>query len=75
MGPTGEKSGIYGVLLERTEREREKQNGRRRCTQKQNIKIKHIKGMKYEGVEWIDQTQEFDKGRTLVNTVMDLQNP
>jgi hypothetical protein len=31
--------------------------------------------MKYEGVEWIDQTQEFDKGRTLVNTVMDLQNP
>ena len=31
--------------------------------------------MKYEVVDWIDQTQECDKGRTLVNTVMDLHNP
>jgi hypothetical protein len=30
--------------------------------------------MKCDGVEGIDQTQEFEKGQTLVNTVMDLQN-
>jgi hypothetical protein len=43
--------------------------------QKESIKVIRIKEIKYEGVEWSDQTQECDMGWALVNTVMDPRNP
>jgi hypothetical protein len=42
---------------------------------KKILKLLHMEEIKYESVDWTDQTQECDKGWTLVNTVMNPRNP
>jgi hypothetical protein len=62
----------YNILVGKPERKR--QLGRRRCRWDDNIRI-DLRGIVWEGVDWIHLAQDRDHWRADVNTVMNLQVP
>jgi len=67
----GERRGAYGVLVGKPEGKRP--FGRHKHIWENNIKMDlHEVGW---GVNWIDLTQDRDRWRTLVKTVMNLRVP
>jgi hypothetical protein len=68
----GEKRTAYRILVGKTEGKRPLGRPRRRWVD--NIKM-DLRGMGWNGVVWIDLTQDRDQWRALVNTVMNLRVP
>jgi len=66
----GERIGVYWVLL--GEPEGKRPLGRPRPRWKYNIKM-NIKGVGFEGMVWIDLSEDRDRKRSLVNAVMNLR--
>jgi hypothetical protein len=54
--------------------ERKTPLGRPRCMWVDNIKI-DLREIRWDGMDWIDLTQDRDQWRALVNTVMNLRVP
>jgi hypothetical protein len=48
--------------------------GRQRCRWVDNIKI-DLREIRWDGIDWIDLTQDRDQWRALVNTVMNFRCP
>jgi hypothetical protein len=68
----GEKGTAYRILLGKSEEK--KSLGRQRCRWVDNIKIE-LKGIGWDGVDWIDMAQDRDQLRALVNIVLNLPVP
>ena len=68
----GERRGVYGILVGKPKRKR--LLGRRRRRWEDNIKV-DLKEIGWEGVSRIDMTQDVDKLRAVVNTVMNHRVP
>jgi hypothetical protein len=68
----GEKRNAYRILVGKLEGKRPL--GRRRCRWVDNIKI-DLREIEWDGMDWIDLTQDRDQWRALVNTVMNLRVP
>jgi len=66
---TGEIRGVYRVLVGKPEGKRPFARPRRRSDD--NIKM-YLHEVLWEGMDWIDLTQDRDRCRALVNAVMDL---
>ena len=66
---TGEKRGVYRVLVGKSEGKRPLGSPRRRW--EDNIKM-DLQEMGCEGMDWIELTQDRDKWRRLVNAVENL---
>jgi hypothetical protein len=68
----GEKRNAYRILVGKPEGERPLGRPRRRCVD--NIKM-DIKEREWDGMDWIDQAQDRDQRRAIVNTVMNFRVP
>jgi hypothetical protein len=68
----GEVRGAYNILVGRPEGRRPL--GRRRRRWVDNITM-NLREIRFGNVDWIHLTQDRDRWRTLVNTVMSLQVP
>jgi hypothetical protein len=66
----GEKRNAYRILVGNPERKRPVGRPRRRWVD--NIKI-DLREIGWDGMNWIDLTQDRDQWRALVNAVMNLQ--
>jgi len=66
------RKGVYRVLVGKTEEKRPL--GRSRRTEEDDIKM-DLQEVGCGGIDWIDLTQDRDKWRVLVNTVMSLRFP
>jgi len=69
---TGEKRGVYRVLVGKSEGKRPLGSPRRRW--EDNIKM-DLQEMGCEGMDWIELTQDRDRWRALMNAVMNLRVP
>jgi hypothetical protein len=67
-----EKRNAYRILVGNPEEKRPL--GRPRCGWVDNIKM-DLREIGWDGMNWIDMTQERGQWRVLVNTVMNLQIP
>jgi hypothetical protein len=67
-----EKSNAYRILVRKAEGKRTL--GRPRSRWVDNIKI-DVREIGWDGIDWIDLTEDRDHWRALVNTVMNLQVP
>jgi hypothetical protein len=72
MALMGEVRGAYNILVGRPERRRPL--GRPRCRWENNIKM-DLREIGFGDVDWIHWAQDRDRGRALVNTVMNLRVP
>jgi hypothetical protein len=68
----GAVRGAYNILVGRPEGRRPL--GRPRCRWKDNIKI-DLREIRFGDVDWIHLSQDRDRWRALVNTVMNLRFP
>jgi hypothetical protein len=68
----GEKRNAYRRLVGKPEGKRPL--GRPRSRLMDNIKI-DLKGIEWNGMKWIDLTQDRDQWRALVNSMMNLRVP
>jgi hypothetical protein len=68
----GERTGVYGVLVEKPEGKR--QFGSRRRRWKDNIKM-NLQEVRWWDMDWIYLAQYRDRWRALVNAVMNLRFP
>jgi hypothetical protein len=68
----GEKRNAYRILVGKPEGKRPL--GRPRRRQVDNIKM-YLREIWWDGMDWVDQAQDRDRWRTLVNTVMNLRVP
>jgi hypothetical protein len=68
----GEKRNAYRILVGKSEGRRPLGRQRRRWVE--NIKI-DLREIGWDGVEWVDLTQDRDQWRALVNTVMNFRVP
>jgi hypothetical protein len=68
----GRKRNAYRILVGKSERKRPLGRPRRKWVD--NIK-KDLREIRWDGMDWIDQAQDRDQWRTLVNTVMNLWVP
>jgi hypothetical protein len=68
----GEKRNAYTTLVGKPEGKRPLGKPRRRW--EDNIKM-NLREVGWEGMDWIDLTQDTDQWRALVNTVMNLRVP
>jgi hypothetical protein len=68
----GEKRNPYRIFVGKPEGKR--QLGRPRYRQVDNIKI-DLREIGWDGMDWIDLTQDRDQWRALVNMVMNLRVP
>jgi hypothetical protein len=68
----GEKRNAYRILVGKPEGKRPRGRPRRRWVD--NIKMAR-REISWDGVAWIDLTQDRDQWRALVNTVMNLRVP
>jgi hypothetical protein len=68
----GVKRNAYRIYLGKSEGKR--LLGRPRCMWVDNIKI-DLREIGWDGVDWIDMTQDRDQWRALVNTVLNLRVP
>ena len=69
---TGERRGLYRVLVEKHEGKR--LLGRPRRIWEDNIKM-DLQEVGCGGMDWIDVAQDRDRWRALVNAVMNLRDP
>jgi hypothetical protein len=67
-----EKRNAYRILVGKPEGKRPLGRPRRRCVD--NIKI-DLRQIGWDGMGWIDLTQDIDQWRAVVNTVMNLRVP
>jgi hypothetical protein len=72
VGNMGEVRGAYNILVGRPEGRRPL--GRPRHRWKDNIKM-DLREIGFGDVDWINLAQDRDRGRPLVNTVINLQVP
>jgi hypothetical protein len=68
----GEKRNAYRILVGKPEGKRPLGRPRRRWVD--NIKM-YLREIGWDGMDWIDLTQNRDPWRALVNTVMNLRVP
>jgi hypothetical protein len=68
----GEKRNAYRILVGKPEGKRSL--GRPRCRWVDNTKI-DLRGIGWDGMDWIDLAQDRDQWRALVNTVINLRVP
>jgi hypothetical protein len=68
----GEKRNAYGILVGMPEGKRPLGRPRRRWVD--NIKM-DLRGIGWDGMDWIDLAQNRDQWKALVNTVMNLRVP
>ena len=68
----GERRGLYGVLVGKTEGKRPLRRPRRRW--EDNIKM-DLQEVRFGGLVWIGLSEYRDRWRTLVNAVMNLRIP
>jgi hypothetical protein len=68
----GEKRNAYRILVGKPEGTRPLGRPRRRWVD--NIKM-DLRAIGWDGMDWIDPSQDRDQWRALVNTVMNLQVP
>jgi hypothetical protein len=66
----GEKRNMFRLLIGKPEGKGPL--GRRRCRWEDNIRM-DLGEMGWVGVDWIDLAQDRDRGRAVVNVVMNLQ--
>jgi hypothetical protein len=69
---TGEKRNACRILVGKPERKRPLGRPRRRWLD--NIKM-DLREIGWDGMDWIDQAQDREQWRALVNKVMDLRVP
>jgi hypothetical protein len=67
----GEKRNVYRILVLKPEGKRPLGRPRRRCV---NIKM-DLRGIGWDGVDWIDRAQDRYQWRALVNIVLNLRVP
>jgi hypothetical protein len=70
----GEKRNAYRRLVGKPERERLQGGPKRRWVNNTSIKM-DFRGTGWDGMDWIDLTQDSDQWRALVNTVLNLRIP
>jgi hypothetical protein len=68
----GERRNAYRILVGKPEGKRTL--GRPRCRWVDNIKME-LRGIGWDGIDWIELAQDRDQWRALVNTVMNLRVP
>jgi hypothetical protein len=68
----GAKRNAYRILVGKLEGRRSFGRSRRRWVN--NIKI-DLREIGWDGIDWVDLTQDRDQWRALVNTVMNLRVP
>jgi hypothetical protein len=68
----GEKKNAYMILVEKPEGKRPL--GRPRLKWVDNINM-DLRGIGWDGMDWIDLAEDRDQWRALVNTVMNLRVP
>jgi hypothetical protein len=68
----GKKRNAYRILVGMLERKIPLGKPRRRWVDNIEMDLREIR---WDGVDWIDQAQDRDQWRALVNTVMNLQVP
>jgi hypothetical protein len=68
----GEKRNTYRILVGKPEGKRPL--GRPRCRWVDNIKM-DLREVEWDGVDWIDMSQDRDQWRALVNTVLNFRVP
>jgi hypothetical protein len=68
----GEERGVYRVLVGKPEEKRPL--GRHRCRWEDNIKM-NLQEVEYGIMDWIGSTQDRDRWREIVSTVMNLRVP
>jgi hypothetical protein len=68
----GEKRNVYRLLVGKPERKRPLRRSRRRWV---NYIKTDLREIGWDGMDWIDLTQNRDQWRALVNTVMNLRIP
>jgi hypothetical protein len=68
----GEKRNAYGILVGKPEGKRPLGRPRRRWVD--NIKI-DLRGIRWDGMDWIGLAQDRDRWRALVDMVMNLRVP
>jgi hypothetical protein len=68
----GEKRNACRILVGKPEGKRPLGRPRRRWVD--NIKM-DLRGIRWDGVDWIDMAQDRDQWRALVNTVLNLRVP
>jgi hypothetical protein len=68
----GEKRNAYRILMGKPDGKRSQGRTRHRCVD--NIKM-DLRGIRQDGVDWIDLALDRDQWRAVVNTVMNLQVP
>jgi hypothetical protein len=66
------KWNVYRILVGKPEGKRPL--GRPRCSWVNNIKM-DLREIKWDGMDWIDLSQDRDPRRALVNTIMNLRVP
>jgi hypothetical protein len=68
----GEKRNAYRILVRKPEGKRPLRRPRSRWVDDNEMDLREIG---WDGIDWIDLTQDRDQWRALVNTVMNLQVP
>jgi hypothetical protein len=68
----GEKRNVYRILVGKSEGKRPLGRPRRRCLDTIMMDLKEIG---WNGMDWIDVTEDRDQWRALVNTVLKLRVP